>query len=99
MNLNKSDRKMKVAEAANAACSFVLPKKLKERYQMACKCFVWLNFCHLPLLGKLPHTFSYIIAILTHNHSESPNIISIRDFTKIKSLPNGSDALSSKLLK
>jgi hypothetical protein len=99
MNLNKSDREMKVAEAANAAYSFVLPKKSKEPYQMACKYFVWLNFCHLLPLGKLPHTFSYIIARLTHNHSESPNIISIRDFTKIKSFPNGSDALSSKLVK
>jgi hypothetical protein len=25
---------------------------------------------------QLPHTFSYIVAILGHNHFESPNIIS-----------------------
>jgi hypothetical protein len=41
LNLNKSEREMEVAEAANATCSFLLPKKSKERYQMAYKCFYY----------------------------------------------------------
>jgi hypothetical protein len=52
MNLNKSEREMEVAEDANVACSFLLPKKSKERYLMAYKCFVWFNFCQLLPLGK-----------------------------------------------
>jgi hypothetical protein len=35
MNLNKSEREREVVEAANTAWSFLLPKKAKERYQMA----------------------------------------------------------------
>jgi hypothetical protein len=53
MNLNKSEREMEIAEASNAACSFLcflLPKKLKERYRMAYKCFVWFHFGQLFLL-------------------------------------------------
>jgi hypothetical protein len=29
------------------------------------------------LSTQLPHTFSYIVAILGHNHFESPNIVSL----------------------
>jgi hypothetical protein len=35
MNLNKIEREMEVAEAANALCSFPLPKKSKKRYHKA----------------------------------------------------------------
>jgi hypothetical protein len=35
MNLNKIEREMEVAEAANALCSFPLPKKWKKRYHKA----------------------------------------------------------------
>jgi hypothetical protein len=52
MNLNKSEREMEVAEAANISYSFFLPKKSKERYQMAYKCFVWFNFCQIFPLGR-----------------------------------------------
>jgi hypothetical protein len=52
MNLNQSEREMEVAAAANVACSFLLSKKSKERYQMAYKCFVWFNFCQFLPLGR-----------------------------------------------
>jgi hypothetical protein len=35
MNLNKIEREMEVAEAANALCSFPLPRKWKKRYHKA----------------------------------------------------------------
>jgi hypothetical protein len=49
---HKSEREIEVAEAANVACSFLLPKKSKEHYQMAYNCFVWFNFCQLLSLRR-----------------------------------------------
>jgi hypothetical protein len=32
---------------------------------------------------QLPHKFSYIVAILTYNHFESPNILIVFDLSKM----------------